>query len=398
MFSIACGAVALRLKRDYGIIAALVAPVALLTLPRMFSDAHFAAQDGQLTAWWLLLWAADASPRRGVRTTVGVGILLGITWATKFTGWLAVLPLIAWRAVTQNGEARRELLMIFPVALLTFCAVNPPLWHAPVVGLVEHFRLNLGRPDTAVFGLGSPRSPVDLRQYLVGSMSYGNDQPYLPWYNTIVWLAVATPLPTLVLGIIGLWHCIGTRPETRREGISHLIRVSRFSWLPEPRSFAMTLHWATLMVVPALPGAPPNDGIRFFLPAFGFWCVLAGIGADRVWRAASHPGCRFERRTVGALFSCAFTAAAINEARYYPQTLSHYSLLVGGVRGAASLGMEPTYWWDALDSDVLDWLNSHTEAGAGVAFSERRPTNCTLQGCWATDGQRSCKAGSCRAL
>lgn len=62
-------------------------------------------------------------------------------------------------------------------------------------------------------------------------------------------------------------------------------------------------------------------------------------------------------------------AGALNVARYYPQTLSHYSLLVGGVRGAARLGMEPTYWWDGLDSDVLSWINEHTDPAAPVAFS-----------------------------
>src|SRR5207237_203100 len=80
------------------------------------------------------------------------------------------------------------------------------------------------------------------------SMHYGNDQPYLPWYNTIVWLAVATPLPTLVLGVIGLWHCIGTRVRTRREAVSPSIWVSRLSWLPEPGSFALILPRVTLMV------------------------------------------------------------------------------------------------------------------------------------------------------
>jgi hypothetical protein len=238
--------------------------------------------------------------------------------------------------------------------------VNPPLWHAPVAGLREHFRLNLGRADSAVLGSGSSESPaIDLRQYLFGSMHYGNDQPYLPWYNTIAWLAVATPLPSLLLGVIGLWHCI---------------RV---------RSFALLLHWVTLMVVRALPGAPPNDGIRLFLPAFGFWCVLAGIGAERLWRAAARADGRFVRRIgVGALIGGAFAASAINEARYYPQTLSHYNLLVGGVRGAARLGMEPTYWWDALDAGVLEWLNAHTESGARIAFSEGPDYNLALLRGW----------------
>ena len=31
--------------------------------------------------------------------------------------------------------------------------------------------------------------------------------------------------------------------------------------------------------------------------------------------------------------------------------------------------MEPAYWWDSLDSDVLGWLNDHTDPDARVAFS-----------------------------
>jgi hypothetical protein len=64
----------------------------------------------------------------------------------------------------------------------------------------------------------------------------------------------------------------------------------------------------------------------------------------------------------------ALAADAVTVARYFPQTLSHYSVLVGGVRGAAALGMEPTYWWDAMDSDVLRWINEHTTPGEAVAF------------------------------
>jgi hypothetical protein len=31
--------------------------------------------------------------------------------------------------------------------------------------------------------------------------------------------------------------------------------------------------------------------------------------------------------------------------------------------------MEPAYWWDALDADVLGWLNRRTDPGEAVAFS-----------------------------
>jgi len=129
------------------------------------------------------------------------------------------------------------------------------------------------------------------------------------------------------------------------------------------------LHWATLMVVRALPGAPPHDGIRLFLPAFGFWCVLAGIGAQRVFTLAATLRVTAWRLSLRLALCGALLASAVNLARYYPQTLSHYNILAGGLRGAVDKGMEPTYWWDALDNDVLEWLNLRAGPGDALAFS-----------------------------
>jgi hypothetical protein len=398
VFSIACAAVAIRLKHDYGTVAALAAPAALLTLPRMFSEAHFATQDGQLTAWWLILWAVDSSVRRGPRTAIGVGVLLGLTCATKFTGWFAVVPVVGWRAIKGGRQRRAELLAILPVALLTFYAVNPPLWHAPATNLAEHFRLNLRRPDMNPFGVGASSQlpgvwagrvppPLSLRDYLSGSLRYDAVHRYAPWYNTLAWLVLVTPISTLVLGFIGLRHCAAARTRTVPDELApQSMRAPRPRWWwPESSSLALLLHWATLMIVRALPGAPANDGIRFILPAFGFWCVLAGIGAQRLWPALSSGApreLRTRRLAVGALLGIVFAANAWGVARYYPQTLSHYSLLVGGVRGAASIGLEPTYWWDALDDDVLEWLNTHTEPGASVGFSLISDVNVALLRDW----------------
>jgi len=145
---------------------------------------------------------------------------------------------------------------------------------------------------------------------------------------------IVTPLPILFLGLIGLGCCLRRR---------------------DAPSISLVLHWATLMIVRALPGVPPHDGIRLFLPAFGFWCVLAGIGAQEVWDTSVRLADRTRTVLVRAAMIAALLAGAVNMERYYPQTLSHYNMLVGGVRGAAALGMEPTYWWDSLDSDVLTW-------------------------------------------
>jgi hypothetical protein len=333
IFSAACGAVAFRVRAVYGMTAAIVAVVALLSFPRIFAEAHFATLDGQLTAWWLLLWAADTSLRSDVRSTIGIGILAGLTSATKFTGWLVWMPLAATRILRPDRRQRLALLLIVPIGMVAFWAVNPPLWHRPLRGLVTHFRLNLDRANTfniAVEFLGR---------------SYDMVHP-LPWYNTIVWLLIVTPLPLLVLGGIGLAHCLRARDAV---------------------SVSLLFHWATLMVVRALPGAPPHDGIRLFLPAFGFWAVLAGIGAQRVWERSRRYVPAWRGSLIRAVVVGGLAAGAVNLARYYPQTLSHYNLLIGGVRGATAMGMEPTYWWDSLDDDVLGWLNQHT--GEAVAFS-----------------------------
>jgi hypothetical protein len=138
-----------------------------------------------------------------------------------------------------------------------------------------------------------------------------------------------------------------------------------------------------LLVVRALPGTPPHDGIRLILPAFGFWCVLAGVGAQAAWNgvASSRRPVVWRRTMVAAGAVCAATSV-MNVVRYYPQTLSHYSWIVGGLRGAARIGMEPTYWWDALDADVLTWLASHTDSQEAIAFSEISEDNVRLLGEW----------------
>jgi 4-amino-4-deoxy-L-arabinose transferase-like glycosyltransferase len=335
LFSVACAGVATRLKKDCGTTAAIAAPLMLVTFPRVFSEAHFATQDAQLTAWWLLLWASQSSFSSTTRGTIGLGVLLGLTTATKFTGWLAWGPVIASQIIQRQRVALERLLEILLLALVVFFVLNPPLWFDPIGGFREHFHRNFSRstvPDVPTLFLGH---------------TYDVEHS-LPWYNTLVWLALVAPLPTLVLGIVGLWRLL-SRPTI---------------W-----SVSLLLHWATMMIVRALPGAPPHDGVRLFLPALGFWCVVAAIGAQSVMTAIAAVRQTAVRRVLQAALAAALLSGAVTVGRYYPQTLSHYNLIAGGVRGAAEKGMEPAYWWDGLDNEVLGWLNHNTFAGETIATS-----------------------------
>jgi hypothetical protein len=88
-------------------------------------------------------------------------------------------------------------------------------------------------------------------------------------------------------------------------------------WDIGPQSLALLLHWAMPMLLRALPAMPPHDGIRLILPAFGFWSVFAGIGAQQVWDGMSRME-QWPRRAAVAALVAASTATAANGRRYYP--------------------------------------------------------------------------------
>lgn len=67
---------------------------------------------------------------------------------------------------------------------------------------------------------------------------------------------------------------------------------------------------------------------------------------------------------------------------YAPQWLSYYSPIIGGLRGADAAGMEATYYWDALDADVLDWLHRHTRDDETIEFASGSMENLTLMRRW----------------
>ena len=159
---------------------------------------------------------------------------------------------------------------------------------------------------------------------------------------------MVTPVGFLALAIVG-----GCRAVARR--------------VTEPFGLLVLGHWAFLLVLRALPHTPGHDGVRLFLPAFGVLAILAGLGAAT------------RRRAVGAMGAGVVVAALVEGAAsvavMMPVPLSYYSPIVGGLPGAARLGMEPTYYWDALTDDALDCLNAHTPPGQTVRFATF-PTSC----------------------
>lgn len=343
LFSLTAGAIFAFARTRWGEWAAALAAGAWVFQPNLFGHGHYAAYDAVLAALWVLAIIAFA---RGVIPAGGpgsdsvgkaarwgwavvFGLILGCAAATKLTGWFLPLPFLAWTAWSRDRAAIRFLLVGFLIAAVVPFAVMPPWWLDPIGGVARFLQSNLTRART-----------INIKVEFLGAI-YDTPRQSLPWFNTLVWTVLVTPLGFLALGVFGI-----TRGVIRRD---------------QPVGLLLAGHWAFLMALRALPHTPGHDGVRLFLPAFGVLALLAGLGA----RGILDRSARWGRAAVIA----ALAEGVISVAVMMPVPLSYFSPIVGGLPGAVAIGMEPTYYWDALDADARRWLAANTPPGRTFVFA-----------------------------
>ncbi len=338
MFSLTAGALFAFLARRRGLWAGAAGAGAWVLQPNLFGHGHYATYDALLSALWVLATLAFLSaveprersnhPRWG--WVVVFGILAGCAADTKLTGWFLPLPFLAWTALYRSRRGLLTLLAGGVLALVLLYGLNPPWWTEPIAGVTRFFASNLGRSQS-----------IRIKTLFLGTVVSTPDGS-LPWYNTLVWTVFVTPVGFLALALGGIWR--GLR-----------------ACKSDPTAVLVLGHWAFLMILRALPHTPGHDGVRQFLPAFGMLALLAGLGAGVVVSRFGKLG--------RALVAGSLIEGAASIALMMPVPLSYYSPLVGGLPGATRLGMEPTYYWDALTPAARDWLKVHTPPGHKVRFA-----------------------------
>jgi len=345
VFSLTCGAVFSFFRSRWGPWSAFAAAGAWMFQPHLFALAHYATYDGLLTSLWTgcsLAFAkavecegrtSSLTPRW--RWVAVFGVLAACAMGTKLTGWFVPLPLLAWGILYRDRRGIVALVAGMMLAFVVLVALIPPWWRNPVLGLDHFFESNLSRAKT-----------TPLKTLFLGEI-YETPTGSLPWYNTVLWTLMITPVGFLVLGSVG---------------VIRVLRCAR----SESLGMLFFAQWAFLMVLRALPHTPGHDGVRQFLPAFGILALLAGLGAASIRRRLGGWG--------KSLIVLAVVEGASSVGLMMPVPLSYYSPLVGGLPGATQMGMEPTYYWDALQPEILEWLNSHTAPDQKVMFC-RYPTS-----------------------
>jgi len=339
LFSVTAGVIFGFFFSRSGVPAAALAAGSWALQPNLFGHGHYAAYDGVLASLWVLaviVFAHAVIPKvgsapAGIRwgSTVILGLITGCAAATKLTGWFVPLPFLVWAVLYRNGNGLKILVLAVFIGLIVLLALMPPWWQGPLSGIVRFFDSNLNRAKS-----------IPIKMQFLGT-TYNTPRESLPWYNTLLWTVLVTPIGLLFLGGVGFWAAVR-------------------SWRTEPIGLLIAGHWAFLMILRALPGAPGHDGVRLFLPAFGLLALLGGFGVKSLVERGA--------RSVKPAVALALVEGAMSIALMMPMPLSYFSPLVGGLPGATALGMEPTYYWDALDPEARHWLAEHTPPGRTIVF------------------------------
>lgn len=322
----------LFMAERYGERAGLLSAACLALMPRAFGHAQIATLDVPISfAWFATVALFAAALNRSARWWPLPGLLLGLALLTKSTILPLPVLLAAWAFRSRGRKAWGPCLCLAAAAATFF------LWPWMWVDTLEHLKTYLAvmrtRPSLGVHYFG-----------------HTQDASLMPWHYPLVMTLGTTPVAILACAVLG------ARDLLRR------------GWA-DPAGMLVLLQVPFILVLASVPGIPKYDGTRLFLPMFPFLAALAGLGLSRLLEKAARLGeqVRSTRRTLAAgafvLFHAAWLWAAC------PFYLSTYSGGVGGLPGAERLGLETTFWLEAVDRDVVGFLNLEAPAGARLAVT-----------------------------
>jgi 4-amino-4-deoxy-L-arabinose transferase-like glycosyltransferase len=341
-FALLVGLVTGASARRHGTAAGAAAGLGLLLMPRVFAHAHLGALDTFVTLFWVAaLLAAERAltSRRPGLAMLGAGFVWGLALLTKIHAWLLLPLVLAW-AVVRVGPRRG--LMAFSgwavVGLGTFFGGWPWLWYDTLPRLARYL------------GTGVDRVVIQVTYF---GRVYADRE--VPWHYPWFYFAATVPVGLHALGVLGLvegWRC-------RRD--------DRFPLLIAAAIAGLLGIFSTRV--------PVYDGERLFLMVFPLWALFIGRGFSTAW------GWWPSRRAWRAGLVVFLAAQGYGVVALHPFQLSYYNAFVGGLPGAERLGLELTFWGDAVDGALLDRLVAEAPDGATAALV---PTLAPHQGIYST--------------
>lgn len=323
----------------YGAAVGALAAVALSLLPRYFFDAHLACFDVPITALWTLtlFMYLRAREKESLKSAVAAGGVFGLALATKLNAlflpvvilgaWLCARPAPRWRW-RRDAAGPVDLMVPWPpravwvpalVGPLVFFCLWPYLWPAPLPRLNAYLAFHLGHEHYPALWFG---------KLLV--------RPPFPLSFPFVMTALTIPAPWVGLSGLGLIALGGRLWRARREAelvifFGALLPMVLIA-LPSTPIFGGVKHWYNAMPALLVLGAERAVAVARFL----------GRGMDSARAGRGARGARLGAVALWLLLILGPGVLGIIDT--HPHGIGAYNALAGGVRGAATLGLQRGFW------------------------------------------------------
>jgi 4-amino-4-deoxy-L-arabinose transferase-like glycosyltransferase len=323
-----------ELERFFSLYAATAALLVLLALI-LSSGAGSSGKYGLFTR--LVAVFEPISPPTALLVLLALG-----------SGW------ILWRLHRIDETTFRPLACIAAMACVgpvLLYLLWPYLWHHPVARTADWLEFHASHVHYAWFYLGTLMR-----------------EPPFPLEYVFAVTAMTVPTSLMVPMALGLLSVGG------RAAAALFHRTRSLFALPSWDEALVAFNGLAPILLISAPSVPHFGGVKHWFTAMPFLALLAGAAVQRA-AGLAHQQLAKRRPTLPAwaapvgLCALLFAPALWATARIYRFGTSAYAEIVGGLPGAASLGMQRQFWSNNV-TGVLPWINENAPRGARLWLHE----------------------------
>lgn len=303
----------------------ILMPLMFSFLPHVLFLTPLVTMDYAISVLWFIAVITGVKGMKQCGWLIISSACVGFAMLTKLHGYVLFIPLgVVWLATywkeIVHSKSRKKLFIapliyIAAISFTVYIVFWPWLWTAIVPHLKEYFLLQMTHAGVPV-------------------MIFGHTYAHAPWWYVPIIFFTTTPIFILLFFIFGS---------------GFVLKRGSF----RDRVFLMNALFPMLFFM--LPMVNRYDGIRLFLPAFPFVCLIAGKGMQvavqflkKKWRIIA----------TGILLGMWVLTVYWSVIRIHPWESSYYNEIVGGIPGAYKIGFETEFWGNAY-LGVLPWMNAH---------------------------------------
>lgn len=360
-------------------VGALVGALSFALMPQVFYHAHLDCFDMPVTAMGVFTTYAywRALQTRRWSWAIWTAVLYGLMLNSKHNAWLLPFALVGHQLWSHGGELWRGLragkpripavlVLMATLGPLVFYATWPWIWH----DTIDRFR------DYVVF---------HTRHVFYNMEFLGKTYFEPPFPRSYAWLMTAATVPAITLGLFGAGVLIYLRREVTGRVWPWLSSLRDASRTPEievldaaslARQSTMSF-WLMCIGVCYAPwlfaSTPIFGGTKHWMTAYPYFGLFAGYafvgicrGLGDVIEAAGVVLDRGKRlASVTALAAGCLIGPLVMTIQSHPWGLAAYTPVVGGAAGAATLGLNRSFWGYSTGA-IQEEINAKSTPGSRV--------------------------------